>query len=85
MAFAYLHSSRRALPNWQSVLRDLRTARQARSSFVKADGSYDLASIMREALRHARRYRHLPSWQRCMAVGLRVVWERAKAERLAGV
>jgi hypothetical protein len=63
-------------------MRDMRV-RQARASFLKADGSYDLAAIMREAVRHARRYPQLPSWQRRMAVGLRVVWGRAKAERLS--
>ena len=53
-------------------------------ALIKADGSYDLAAIMREAVRHARRYHVLPTWQRQMAVALRHVWKLAKAERLAG-
>jgi hypothetical protein len=53
-------------------------------ALLKPDGSYDLSAIMREAVRHARRCPSLRCWQRQMAVGLRVVWGRAKAERLAG-
>jgi hypothetical protein len=48
-----------------------------------ADGSYNLAAIMAQAVRHARRYPSLRCWQRQMAVALRHVWSRAKAERLA--
>ena len=84
MSFATIHQTRHGLRNWTAVMADSRKARvRTAATFVKADGSYDLAAIMREAVRIARRYRSLPTWQRQMAVALRVVWERAKAERLA--
>ena len=84
MSFTTLHSSRYALRNWTGVMADSRKARlRAPVSLVKADGSYDRAAIMREAVRCARRYRSLPSWQRQMAVALRHVWKLAKAQRLA--
>ena len=84
MSFATLHSSRYALRNWTGLMANNRQARlRAPVSFVKADGTYDLAAIMREAVRCARKYQTLPTWQRRMAVALRHVWSRAKAERLA--
>jgi hypothetical protein len=84
MPFNTLHSSRHGLRNWTAFMADSRKARVlAPISFVKDDGSYNLATIMREAVRLARKYRTLPSWQRRMAVALRHVWSRAKAERLA--
>jgi hypothetical protein len=84
MSFSTLHSSRHGSRNWTAALADSQQARRrAPVALVKPDGSYDLAAIMREAVRHARRYGALPTWQRRMAVGLRHVWSRAKAERLA--
>jgi hypothetical protein len=85
MSFSTLHSSRHGVRNWTAAMADSQQARRrAPVALVNADGSYDLAAIMREAVRHARRYGALPTWQRRMAVGLRHVWSRAKAERLAG-
>jgi hypothetical protein len=85
MSFATLHTSRHSLRNWTALMADSRKARRPGSvSLLKADGSYNLASIMREAVRCARRYPSLPTWQRRTAVALRHVWSRAKAERLAG-
>ena len=84
MSFSALHQSRHGLRNWTGMLADSRKSRvRAAVSLVKADGTYDLAAIMREAVRHARRYTVLPSWQRQMAVALRHVWKLAKAQRLA--
>jgi hypothetical protein len=75
--------SRRQLTNWSATVADIRKARrQSPVSFRKADGTYDLAAIMSEAHRAARRYPSLPTHSRRMAVALRVVWGRAKAERL---
>jgi hypothetical protein len=85
MAFATLHSSRHSSRNWTALLADGRRARHRPAvAFLKSDGSYDLAALMREAVRLARKYGALPTWQRRMAVALRVVWARAKAERAAG-
>jgi hypothetical protein len=83
MSFATIHQTRHGLRNWTAVMADSRKSRlRTRTTFLKADGSYDLSAIMREAVRHARRCSSLRCWQRQMAVGLRVVWGRAKAERL---
>jgi hypothetical protein len=54
MSFGTIHRSFRAPINWQGTVRDLRAGRRVRHSYLKSDGTYDLASIMREAVRHAR-------------------------------
>jgi hypothetical protein len=85
LSFATIHQSRRPLTNWTAVMADSRKARRPGPvSLLKADGSYDLAAIMGQAVRHARRYPSLRCWQRQMAVALRHVWSLAKAQRLAG-
>ena len=83
MPFSILNQTRHGLRNWTTVMADSRKSRlRAAATFIKADGSYDLSSIMHEAVRHARRCSSLRCWLRQMAVGLRHVWGRAKAERL---
>lgn len=83
MSFATIHQTRHGLRNWTALMADSRKARRSvRASFLTDAGAYDVSAIMREAVRHARRCSSLRCWQRQMAVGLRVVWGRAKAERL---
>lgn len=71
----------RQISSWSAVMRDM-ARRPAPVSFLNPDGSFNLSAIMREAHRHARGIRSLPSQRRRMAVALRVVWGRAKTERL---
>jgi hypothetical protein len=51
------------LTNWTAVMAETHKSRvlAAAASLVKADGCYDLATIMREAVRIARRYNSLPT------------------------
>ena len=82
MPFATIHQTRHGLRNWTAVMADSRKSRiPARASFLTDAGGYDLSAIMQEAVCHARRCPSLRCWQRQMAVGLRHVWGRAKAEK----
>jgi hypothetical protein len=76
-------SFRRTLA-WSTSLNDIRTAGQVAGPVYVVGGRFDLAAIMREAVKLARRFGSSCqlNWQGRMRVALRTVWARAKAAAL---
>ena len=84
-------SFRRSI-HWSTAIHGVRSERRplaaAVTGFIRTDGTFNLAAIMREAVSRARRFRRSVrtcaiSWKTAMQTALRQVWKAAKLEQVA--
>ena len=84
-------SVRRSI-HWSAAIHGVRSERRplaaAVTGFIRADGTFNLTAIMREAVARARRFRRsvracVITWKGAMKNALRQVWKAAKLEQAA--